>query len=80
MSIGVYKARGFDTYIIEKECTDTKVIKGLGLCFKVFIEGGKYESIDERCFKQLTEMLTRQPNTRAYRAGALTAEFPLAAK
>ena len=38
LPIGFCKARGFDTDIIEKECTDTKVIRGLGLCYKLVIE------------------------------------------
>ena len=80
LPLGVYQARGFDTDVIEKECTDKKVINGFGLCYKLFIEGEKYESIDEQCRNKMTDMLNRKSKGRADENWAITSEIPLAAK
>ena len=51
-----YGTQGYDMARIEREITDTKEFKGLGLCYKVWFEGESLESIDEQCSKKLKDM------------------------
>ena len=54
--ISWYERQGYDVVRIEAEITDTKVILGLGLCYKVFMEEETFESIDELVSKKLRDM------------------------
>ena len=60
-----YERQGYDPIKIKEEITDTKVVKGLGLCYKVFIEGETFESIDEQCCKKLRDMKEAKDKVRA---------------
>ena len=63
--ISWYERQGYDVARIVDEITDTKVMKGLGLCYKVFVEEETFESIDEMCSKKLKDMKKEKHSIRA---------------
>jgi hypothetical protein len=63
--ISWYERQGYDVARIVDEITDTKVMKGLGLCYKVFVEEETFESIDEMCCKKLQDMKKAKNRIRA---------------
>ena len=65
INLSWYERQGYDPNKIKEEITDTKVVKGLGVCYKVFIEGDAFESIDEQCHKKLMDMKDTKESVRA---------------
>ena len=76
LPLSFYEIRAFCTELIKAEYTDTKVVQGLGLCYRVFIEGEKFETIDQQCFKTLTEMKERRNKLRADKTGGESVSSP----
>ena len=60
LPLSVYEARGFNPTLIELECTNTKVLPGLGLCYKLWIGREMCETTDQQCCNKPTEMRERR--------------------